>query len=144
MNEIAFSLPFALESLNVRDRKSHWQRSRGKRDLSLEVLAAIGGSRYLPRPPFERARITIVRCSSQRLDPDGLPAVAKNLLDVLCVKSNIHPTGLGVIVDDSPRHIELTVTQSTAPPSHGSTLVRIEKLSVPTNPRALPSSPTGQ
>jgi hypothetical protein len=125
VREIAFILPFALPSLNVRDRRHRYRHGQDKKAMNLEVLAAIGGSRYLPRPPFKRARVTIVRCSSQRLDPDGLPAVAKNLLDVLCVQSKVHPTGLGVLVDDSPKHLELIVEQFTAAPGSGSTAVRI-------------------
>lgn len=125
---LEFVLPFALATLNVRDRRHRYQHGSDKKQMNLEVLAAIGGSRYLPRPPFERARVTVVRCSSQRCDPDGLPATAKNVMDVLCVSSPIHPTGLGVIRDDSGKHIELVVRQSPAPPGRGCTTVRIEEL----------------
>lgn len=128
MNELSFVLPFALDPLNVRDRKHRYAHGHDKKQMKLEVLDAIGGSRYLPAAPFERARVTIVRCSSQRLDPDGLPAVAKNLLDCLCPQSAVHPTGLGVLRDDSPKHIELIMKQSTAAPGHGYTAVRIERL----------------
>jgi hypothetical protein len=128
MMEISFLLPFALEPLNVRDRKNRYERGSDKKQMNLEVLAAIGGSRYLPHPSFRRVKITVVRCSSQRLDPDGLPATCKNLLDVLCAKSATHPTGLGIIEDDNAELLTLEVRQSSAPPGYGSTVVRIECL----------------
>jgi hypothetical protein len=123
---IEFTLPFALPSLNVRDRRHRYQHGKDKKQMHLEVLAAIGGSRYLPREPLERARITVVRHSSGQIDPDGVASTCKNLLDVLCVKSKVHPTGLGFIVDDDAKHIELHVSQESAPKGQGSTLVRIE------------------
>jgi hypothetical protein len=125
---IQFVLPFALESLNVRDRK-HWaRRSRDKRDISLEVMAAIGGPRHFPRPAWARSKITVVRSSAGRLDRDNLYASTKALLDVLCARSPRHPTGLGIIEDDSEAHIDLIVKQSIAAPGDGSTAVRIERL----------------
>lgn len=127
-NMIEFALPFPLESLNQRDRK-HWaQRSRDKTSLSQEIMAAIGGPRHFPRPAWQRARVTVVRCSAGRLDEDNLVASVKNLLDCLCPSSPTHPTGLGIIEDDSTRHLELIVRQSSAKVGAGSTAVRIERL----------------
>lgn len=123
---IIFTLPFATESLNVRDRK-HWsQRSRDKRDMSQEVMIAMGGPRHFPRPPLGRVKVTVVRCSAGRLDADNLAASVKGLLDSLCVKSRLHPAGLGIITDDGPDYLTLDVRQSSAAPGDGSTIVRIE------------------
>jgi len=131
---IVFTLPFALESLNVRDRK-HWaKRSKDKAAIAMEIIVAIGGTRYLPRPPYPRARITINRCSAGLLDPDGLGATAKNLLDAMCVRSSTHPSGIGIIEDDSARHIELIVTQSPAPRGKGATVVKVEPLPISVPP----------
>lgn len=125
---ITFTLPFALESLNVRDRK-HWaQRGRDKRDMAQEIMVAMNGPRHFPRPPLDRVRITIVRCSAGRLDADNAVASAKSLLDCLCVKSPRHPSGLGIIVDDGPDHVELIVRQSPAPRGEGATVVTIEPI----------------
>lgn len=127
-DEINFLLPFALESLNVRDRK-HWsKRSRDKRAMSMEVMAAIGGPRHFPRPPWERVRVTVVRCSAGRLDKDNLGASVKALLDCLCLRSSRHPGGLSIIVDDSDDRLDLVMKQSDAAPGKGSTVVRIERL----------------
>lgn len=123
-----FVIPFALESLNVRDRK-HWgKRSRDKNNMRLEVIAAIGGTRYLPTSPFKKVRVTVIRCSAGRLDKDNAAASVKSLLDVLCVNSSRHPTGLGIIEDDSDNLLDLVVKQSHAKVGCGSTIVRIEPL----------------
>ena len=127
--EIAFALPFALDSLNKRLRQ-HWSARVGSdRNLAQEIMVALGGPRHYPRPPFNRARITIVRCGIQLLDPDGLPAAQKPLIDTLCVASTRHPVGLGIIVDDSARHIELVVTQQRGEAPW--TMVRVVELPDP-------------
>jgi hypothetical protein len=128
MRSIEFTLPFALESLNVRDRKSHWERSRDKQNMSWHIMAAIGGPAHYPRPPFRKVRITVNRASAKMLDPDNLVGSVKNLADCLCQKSDTHPTGVGIIMDDSPDLLELTVTQSNARPLWGHTDVKIECL----------------
>ena len=94
----------------------------------MEVMAAIGGPRYFPRPPLQRVKITVVRCSVGRLDPDNLAASTKSLLDVLCVKSSRHPTGLGIIEDDNSDLLTLELKQSSASQGAGSTIVRIERV----------------
>ena len=123
-----FTLPFALAGLNVRQRK-HWGALTSERnELAKEVMAGIRGPRHYPRPPLNRARITVVRCCAQPLDPDNLVASVKPLLDVLCVKSATHPAGLGIIVDDNAKQCELVVKQSSAPRGKGATIVSIEEL----------------
>lgn len=123
---IEFSLPFVTESLNIRDRK-HWaRRSRDKRDMAQEIMIAMGGPRYFPRPPLGRVKVTVVRCSAGRLDADNLVASTKDVLDALCLRSPTHPCGLGIITDDGPDFLTLVVTQCPAAPGQGSTLVRIE------------------
>lgn len=126
--EIAFQIPFALDSLNIRDRKHFGQKHRDQDRLKMEVIAALGGTRYLPRPPFARARVTVVRCSAGQLDADNAVASVKPLLDVLCVASGVHRHGVGIIEDDSPRHIDLVVKQSDARRGEATTLVRVVEL----------------
>lgn len=126
--ELYFVLPFALDSLNVRDRRHRYQHGQDKKSLNLEVLAAIGGPRYKPFPPWKRVRISVVRCSSGTLDRDNLFGSVKNLLDVLCAQSSSHPSGLGIIEDDRDDLVVLDVTQSTAPPGRGTTAVKIASL----------------
>jgi len=132
---VTFTLPFVLDSLNTRLRQ-HWaKRSGDDKQLTLEIMAAIGGPRYYPRPPFKRARVSIVRIGIGQLDPDGLPAAQKPLIDALCVASSRHPGGLGIIEDDSARHIELVVNQRRANATP-TTCVRIEELPEIPRPRS--------
>lgn len=122
MKEITFTLPFLLESLNIRDRK-HWaKRARDKGDLGQEVMAAIGGPRYFPRPPWRKVRVTVVRCSAGRLDKDNLFASFKSLGDSL--------KALKIIEDDRDDLLDLVMRQSSAAPGEGCTTVRIECLDV--------------
>lgn len=125
---LEFTLPFALDSLNVRDRKNRYAHGHDKKQMALEVLAAIGGPRYKPFPPWRRVRVTVVRCSSGRLDRDNLWGSAKNLCDVLCEQSPRHPSGLGICIDDAEATMDLKVSQVSAPPGAGATAVRIECL----------------
>lgn len=126
--EIAFTLPFALASLNVRQR-THWAELHAEQQrMGQEVMAAIGGPRYYPRPAFERARVTVLRLSAGQLDPDNLAAACKPLLDALCMRSPRHPTGQGIIIDDASDRIELVVRQGDAGRGDGATMVRVEDL----------------
>ncbi len=117
---LEFELPFALESLNIRD-KQHWsKRRRRKIALKQQVMAAIGGPRYFPNPTWRKARVTVTRCSAGELDTDNLYASFKNLGDSLIA--------LKIIEDDTPEHLILDMHQSIAPRGKGSTIVRIEPL----------------
>ena len=137
VRSITFTLPFALNSLNVRQRQ-HWaELHRAQRMMSQEVMAAIKGPRHYPRPPYEACSVTVVRSSVGALDDDNLWASCKPLLDALCVASLRHPAGLGIIVDDSPDRLSLTVRQADAAPGDGATTVLVEEVEyVPPAPRA--------
>lgn len=125
---IAFVLPMALPSLNVRLR-THWAKaSREQAELAWNVMAAMGGPHWIPHPPFAKARVTVVRHSAGSLDPDSLAGHVKPLLDVLCAHSRVHPVGLGVIEDDAPAKCELVVTQQRAARGEAFTAVRVEEL----------------
>jgi hypothetical protein len=126
---VAFALPFLLPSLNVRDRQ-HWaERHRQQVTLQQEIMVAIGGPRYYPRPPYERARLTVVRISTGQLDRDNAAASVKALADCLKARSERNPLGLSIIVDDNPARLELVVQQQHAATlAAQQTLVRIEEL----------------
>ncbi len=128
MREIAFTLPLLLPSLNVRDRQ-HWQaRRRHQKRLQLEMIAAIGGPTHYPRPPFERARLTVVRFGRRLLDDDNLVGSAKSLLDLLKAWSPHNPLGLSLIVDDAPHRCELVAEQEIIRGGTTRTVVTIEEL----------------
>ena len=128
MRSLAFVLPVVLPSLNTRLR-THWAKARREQAaLAWDVMVAIGGPHWLPRPPFPKARISVVRNSAGALDADNLAASCKPLCDVLCVNSRVHPHGLGIIEDDAPDKCTLIVTQQRTSRGEGFTAVRIEEL----------------
>ena len=104
---ILFHLSFLLPSLNVMLRQ-HWAT---RHDLIVrlnqEVMVGVGGPAHFPRPPFERARITVTRHSVGVLDDENLAASLKCLVDVLkAYHFKRNPLGLGFIVDDDPAHCQ--------------------------------------
>lgn len=116
--ELAFVLPFALPSLNVRDR-AHWTaRRRQKIDMSWAIIGLTQGQR--PPQPWWRSRVHVERRSAGMLDIDNLYASAKDLLDSL-IK-------VGIIVDDAPDFLTLEITQARTTRGNGSTHVRVESL----------------
>jgi hypothetical protein len=131
---IIFQLPFALPSLNTQLR-THWAvRQREQAKMATSVIVAIGGPRYRPSEPLQRARVQVKRYSAGELDPDNLAASCKHLLDVLCRASTTHPYGLGFIEDDSPAHLELVVMQAKCSPRKGSTIVSIAPMGASDDP----------
>lgn len=123
---MSFTLPIALPLLNQMLRK-HWAVRRKERlALSWEIHAAVSKR---PLRPMKRARVTIERWSIRVADTDNLVASAKNLVDILCLRSDTHPYGLGFITDDSPDLCELIVRGVKAPSRKDiKTVVTIEAL----------------
>lgn len=128
MRTVSFTLPYATTGLNVRDR-THWAKRRAqKAKMALEILALLGGPAHFPRPPFAKARLTIVRHSAGTLDLDNLYAAAKGIADILCVKSKRHPFSLSVMLDDAPAYCDLVVSQAPAKRRHAFTTVHVEEI----------------
>jgi hypothetical protein len=124
---VAFTLPFALPSLN-QTLRTHWAKRGRQRDkLAWEIMAQLGGPAHFPRPMFERCRVTVTRHGTKLLDHDNLAGSCKLLVDSLCAPSKRHPMGLGIIVDDTPERCELIAKQdkrTNAP----ATIVLVEEL----------------
>lgn len=98
---VTFVLPIhTLLSPNVtRDR--HWiYRKRHTDAVAWQVRDAIGRK---PPTPMDPAVVKITRFAPRHFDRDNLYASCKAVIDAL--KTN------GIIVDDSAKHIDLTVTQ---------------------------------
>ncbi|GAJ29718.1 hypothetical protein Amme_076_011 [Acidomonas methanolica NBRC 104435] len=108
-----FTLPEPFPLLNVQQRKHYRRRAAEKRRTAALIASILGSER--PAQPFERARIEVVRYSCGSPDTDGLFGGVKDLLDCLTTPSLRadgsvrNKYGIGVIVDDSPRHIDLDV-----------------------------------
>lgn len=94
--------------------RMHW---RARRKLAQSIAAEI--SAQLPQlgAPFRRSIVTFSRFSMQDCDKDGLYGGVKLYLDTLLPFSKRHPHGLGLILDDDPKHITLDVVQFKVPTS---------------------------
>lgn len=104
---ITLTIPFATPSLNTMLRQ-HWSvdrklKARWKRLVWAARLEANDNCLPVPRDAFQRARITITRFSPRMLDADNATGGAKHIVDGL--------RACGIIIDDTPEHIELTVRQ---------------------------------
>jgi hypothetical protein len=97
---MTLTIPRLAPSLN-RALRMHWSaRKREQAAWDALVLQALSGS----RPKMERARVEITRFYAKHaLDKDGAYGAQKPVIDAL-----VHA---GIIPDDSPEHIELTVLQ---------------------------------
>lgn len=106
-------IPRVTPSLNQWQRL-HWRRrSALRRRFGEDLLVAMQARRRLERHRLARLkktesplRVTIVRHGKRLLDPDNLVGGAKPLIDAM--------RDLGLIVDDDPAHLELTVKQQKA------------------------------
>lgn len=104
---ITFTLARPFPLLN-RTLRVHWAVRRRDRKAMAEEIARLG---VWPAgaPVMQEAIVTITRYSLQAPDTDNLYGGAKGLVDCLLVKSDLHPNGAGIVLDDSPSHMTLIV-----------------------------------
>lgn len=116
---IRLDIPVVTPLLNATLRQ-HWRkRGQGTRGIAWELRLAMSRAGVTPpAKPFQRARVTIIRRSVGMPDRDGLIGGVKGLVDSLLdpgirmVKGELralHPTGLGIVQDDSPACMTLEV-----------------------------------
>lgn len=111
--------------------RQHWSRRRteGFRVAWLVRAALAESGQALPAQPLARARVMIERAApGHAVDPDGLVGGCKGLLDVLQPATPKRRYGLGLIQDDSPRHIDLIVSQRSVPREEAGTTITIAEL----------------
>ena len=129
MPELTITLPYAIPTLNVLIRTHYRRRATQKLRMGREILAQLGSSR--PAQPFERAHVVIERHSTGTPDPDGAVGACKDLLDCLTtpsVQANgkvRNKYGMGLIRDDSPKHITLEVRPVRCKRGEERTVVRL-------------------
>lgn len=107
-------------SLNLIVNK-HWSKAREyKVYWHMMVRAAKGRAKiWSTQPPYERARVTIIRENNRLLDQDNFVGGCKYLIDGL----RVH----GLIVNDDAQHIEVIYLQRQIQKRDGPrTLVHIE------------------
>lgn len=104
----------------------HWRhRQRNSKLWQQEINCALVGRK--PEQPYPCAYIAIVRCGHGELDEDNLTGSVKPIIDALRYAK--------VLVDDSPKHMTLRVTQSRCSPKVGpSTRIEIIPISLPATP----------
>lgn len=126
---LAFEIPMEL-SPGVNGAKGlkrmHWAAEKKLRERIACLLRA-QAPLNLPLP-FEWAKVELIRYSSQQPDKDNLHGLVKPLLDAMQVSSKRHPYGAGIIVDDSPDHIDLTVRWEKCSPRKGKTIALVTPL----------------
>ena len=86
---------------------------------AFSLMLAQNGGRIQRIPLTGRPQVICVRFSSA--EPDHDSGWSKNPVDRLRVGHN----GLGYIVDDKPRHIELFTRWEPSPPRRGAVLVEV-------------------
>lgn len=119
---LVFELPLT-PMRNGLDRM-HFRAKRRLHDSIAEAfrlqLLKVGGA-----VPFGKAKIEIVRMSSVEPDPDGLVGSVKPILDAMQVASKRHPYGAGLIENDSPGCITLSVRWQRSAPKAGKVIVLV-------------------
>jgi hypothetical protein len=102
--------------------RMHWRHQR--RDAQLwqrEIWFALVQTHSRPEAPYPRAKVSICRQSHGELDPDSLTGCVKHIIDALRYAQ--------VLVDDTPAHLVLTVTQWRCPRKVApQTLIEIQPL----------------
>lgn len=100
MKPATATIPVRLWSPNV-SKNWHWaQRSGHTKRIYTAVIATLGRC-HIPADGKRLVEITLI--GPRDLDPDNATAACKPLLDAI--------RRLGWLVDDSPAHLELVVTQ---------------------------------
>ena len=94
--------------------RTHYRtRATNKLRIGREIMAQLGAAR--PAQPLQRAHVLVERWSCGTPDRDGLVGGVKDVLDCLTTPTPQangkvrNKYGMGLILDDSPKHITLEV-----------------------------------
>lgn len=132
MREITFTLPDPFPLLNKQIRKHYRTRIFEKLATARQISNLLGSER--PSEPLRKAVVQIVRYSTGTPDRDGLYGGCKDLLDCLTTPrlgasgKTINKYGLGLIVDDAPQFIDLSVTAERCKRDEQRTVVTIREV----------------
>lgn len=118
-------IPEATPSNNV-IKGMHFQTYKTlRRRWQVAVFVAINGRR--PKIPLDQAFLVVTReCAGEGLDWDNAYGGLKPLLDCLVVASEKNPDGLGLIKDDSPKHMPYPPFVKQLPAKKKSSRTRVE------------------
>jgi hypothetical protein len=130
INKIEIQVDEAYTLLNGL-RKMHYKAYKKYRDeWAWKIRMANGiGVGVGKQPPIEKCMIVIKRYSSSMPDWDNLYGGFKPLGDCLVVCSKANPSGLGIIKNDSVKHIiDLKCIPIKVPRGKEKTIIQILKL----------------
>lgn len=117
---ITLSVPKASPSMNTFNGR-HWRHYREQKKLwEKYVWVAKADAGVFGMPMLERAKVRFERYGVKLLDEDNLTGGCKMILDSL--------KALGLIEDDSPGHVTLTVVQKQTTKDKIRTVIHIEEL----------------
>lgn len=125
MNAVTITVPQLPPRANQLLRM-HWAKRKREQQNWREWLHAeangCAGARQIRKAVLEgrKMAVEVVLYHSRQDDPDNLHARCKLLLDALSYKR-----GIGLILDDSPSHIELAVRQHKSTRKDARTQIRI-------------------
>lgn len=124
-----FSLSEATPSNNV-VKNMHWMAYRKLRQMWRVRMFSQGLRGRLPERTLSRAALVIVRRCAGSLDWDNAYGGLKPVLDTLVQKTSKNPDGLGLVLDDSPRHMPYPpfLQQLPAPRGQGTTDILVFEL----------------
>lgn len=108
-------IPMPTPSLN-KLRKMHFHAVKRLRDQYTVLLRAATNA-FNRAGPHQFRQVTIERHGARLLDYDNLVGGCKPLIDALCRS--------GLLWDDSPRHCQVTYTQTKTSAALTKTVVRI-------------------
>ena len=117
---------------NVLLRTHYRKRATNKLRIGREIMSQLGVNR--PAQPFQRAHILFERWSCGTPDADGLVGGVKDALDCLTTPTpqangkTRNKYGMGLIVDDSPKHITLEVRPIKCKRSEQKTVITITEV----------------
>ena len=117
---VVWRLPRPNPSSNV-----HWRTKHRDRQKWVVLMRDALGPKL--HPPLEHAKVTFTRFSSREPDSDNLVASFKLVRDLLMVAGKRNAGGLGLIVDDSPAHLEAVYAWKAAKPNQGRIEIVVEE-----------------
>jgi hypothetical protein len=100
-------IPRAPPSLN-QTLRMHWIERRRLQRLWVKEIWVAAFEAQIKTPPTLKAKVSIERRGPKLLDPDNAVGATKIVIDAL--------KDCGLIEDDSPDHIELSVSQVKGTP----------------------------
>ena len=126
MAEWTCTIPdFDLISPNRLYRMHFGQRSRYKKQLET-MLVAYGDDIVLIESPVNVKITRYYGYRKREMDEDNLYGACKALIDAIRVRNKGKSGGLGIIEDDSPKHVSLDVRQEKSPEKQSLVKIRVQ------------------